>query len=92
MARRGDYDYLLLREKKLQVFCQLQRAQRSTYLDRSKKKLEQLMIEYAKYFPTFTAMKLSTLKVPIKNTVLNKCLGGDFHEFYLSKFGIDRTL
>ena len=54
MAQRGDYDYLLLREKKLQVFCQLQRAQRSTYLDRLKKKLEQLMIEYAEYFPTFT--------------------------------------
>ena len=59
MAQRGDYDYLLLREKKLQVFCQLQRAQRSTYLDRLKKKLEQLMIEYAEYFPT---IELSTLK------------------------------
>ena len=49
------------------------------------KKLEQLMIEYADYFHTFTTIELlSTLKVPIRhtfpirNTVLNKCMGGDF--------------
>ena len=43
------------------------------------------MIEYADYFHTFTTIELlSTLKVPIRhtfpirNTVLNKCMGGDF--------------
>ena len=92
MAQRGDYDYLLLREKKLQVFCQLQRAQRSTYLDRSKKKTWAIDDRVRRIFSYFYNNRVVYSKVPIRhtfpirNTVLNKCIGGDFHEFYSVKF------
>ena len=29
---------------------------------------------------------------PIRNTVLNKCIGGDFYEFYSVKFFVDKIL
>ena len=90
MAQRGDYDYLLLREKKLQVFCQLQRAQRSTYLDRLKKTTWAIDDRVRRIFSYFYSKVPIRHTFPIRNTVLNKyILGGDFHEFYSVKLSSD---